>query len=97
MLTPDQHLTIAHLPIAALSITEVQPRNPERVLHYYHLLLAHPTYHPGLVSVAPVGDGRYTILDGHHRMLACIMAGRSHVLALVVADAATGQRVPIAC
>lgn len=88
MIKPGTYVKIALVPIERIVVTEHQKRYPERVIHYLKLLLD-PRYadeHPGYVHLAPYGDpalGMYTLLDGHHRYVASIIAGRAHVLAMI--------------
>jgi ParB-like chromosome segregation protein Spo0J len=86
MIRPDARLALRWLPLAALRVTEYQPRYPDRVLHYARLLSApeNAGQAAGVLSVAPCADGAYMLLDGHHRYCAYIIAGRSEALCLVI-------------
>lgn len=91
MIQPGTQLTIVRVPLAQILLTECQPRYPERVLHYFRLLTdpTHADAYAGLVSLAPYGsnakDGTplYTLLDGHHRYAAHVLAGRTHLLGVL--------------
>jgi hypothetical protein len=71
-----------------------------RLLHYIDLMSRpeNAGAAPGLVSVKPLGDGTFEILDGHHRVLAHVMTGRGEVLCLVIEKSKTrenpGTEVP---
>lgn len=94
MIIPNTRFTLALVPIERIIVTEHQPRYAEQVLHYYRLLSdpAHRDAHAGLVHLAPYGvnsaTGKqlFTLLDGHHRYLASILAGRAQVLALILVE-----------
>jgi hypothetical protein len=85
MITPGTQIRLALVPIERIVVTEHQPRFRERVLHYYRLLQdpAHAHEYPGFVTLRRTVRGQLTILDGHHRYLAHVMAGRTHILALI--------------
>lgn len=90
MIVPGTQIRLALVPIERIVVSEHQPRFRERVLHYYRLLIdpAHAHEYPGFVTLRALrrtedADILYTVLDGHHRYLAHIMAGRTHVLALI--------------
>jgi hypothetical protein len=84
-------LQIACVPLARMLVTEVQPRYPARVQSYVRLLSdpENADSYPGVISLAPHPDARlaalgyFELLDGHHRYCAAIIAGRSHLLALI--------------
>jgi|GEM_PF-4728371 len=82
---------MALISVQQIVITEHQPRYPERVQHYVRLLSdpAHANSYPGFIHLMPYGEadsGLFTILDGHHRYLASVICGRSHVLALILVE-----------
>jgi hypothetical protein len=91
MIGPQTRLRLARVPLARIVVTECQPRYPERALHYVALLRdeSHVAAYAGVVSLAfqdvTFQDGLplYTLLDGHHRFVAAILAGRSELLALI--------------
>lgn len=88
MIAADAVLTAAWLPLDRLVVRQVEPRNPDRVAFYHDLLARHPGAHCGPpITVAPLGDGYYEILDGHHRFLAHIIAGRDRAPAVVIGPA----------
>lgn len=86
MITRDSSLALARIPLARITVTEHQPRFPDRVLHYVALMRAHPEDDAGVVSLKPRGDGSgyYELLDGHHRYCAAILCGRVDLLALII-------------
>lgn len=74
------------VPLSRIVVTEYQPRYIRRVIHYWRLLVnpRHLGHDAGIVMLTPCGDaGLLTLLDGHHRYLAAIIAGRSDVLAII--------------
>ena len=94
MIVPGTRVRLAHVPLERILVTECQRRYPERVLHYVRLLSdpAHADHAAGFVHLAPYGtrepDGTplYTVLDGHHRYVAHLLAGRTRVLALILVE-----------
>lgn len=90
MIVPGTRVRMARVPIEQIVVSEHQARYVERVLHYVRLLAdpQHAASHPGFIHLAPYGPeaGRYTILDGHHRFLAHVIAGRAEVLALILIE-----------
>jgi hypothetical protein len=96
MIAPDTRFRIARVPLARIVVTEHQPRYPDRALHYHQLLSdpqysnASERYATGIVHLAPYGhvapphdSDIYTLLDGHHRYVGHILAGRADILALI--------------
>lgn len=77
---------VRRIPLSEITICESQERYPERVMHYVRLLREHPDCDTGFISVHPTPDGRYALDDGHHRLCAHIMAGRSEILAVIVTE-----------
>lgn len=84
MIPPHATFEVRRIPLSDIVLYEHQSRYPERLLHYISLMHAHPDQSPGFVSVHPTGDGRYALDDGHHRLCAHIMTGRSEILAVIV-------------
>ena len=91
MISPDAKLHIQRIPLACLQVKGHydEPLSPERVLFYYQKFLDHPGLYAGLFYTVPsdVHQGIYTILDGRHKYLASIMAGRDDALCVVEEDA----------
>jgi ParB-like chromosome segregation protein Spo0J len=87
MIAKGVRLRVARIPLARIVITEHQPRYPARVTHYVALLSdpANAEADPGVVAVEPLAEapGFYGLLDGHHRVLAAHIVGRSDLLALI--------------
>lgn len=94
MIVPGTKFQLARVPIQNIVVTEHQIRYPEKVTHYFHRLLDNPGQDLDMIRLAPynpVNDskeptGMYQILDGHHRYVAHILAGRTHVLALILVE-----------
>lgn len=88
MITRNSSLALARIPLARITVTEAQPRYPDRVLHYVALMRAQPTADAGVVSLKPRcdGSGYYELLDGHHRYCAAILTGRADLLALIITE-----------
>jgi ParB-like chromosome segregation protein Spo0J len=78
---------IARIPLAQIVITEVEPRYAARMQHYAQLLRDTPDKDVMLaLSIqAQTSDGTvyYNVLDGHHRFLGSLLAGRKEVLGLI--------------
>ncbi|MBF6588945.1 MAG: hypothetical protein IVW57_00255 [Ktedonobacterales bacterium] len=90
MIIPETRYVVARVPLSHIVLTEHQVRYPARVLHYLRLLTApgNERKDTGPVTLAPHHRGKrgeqyFTPLDGHHRYLAHVLAGRSAVLALI--------------
>lgn len=94
MIVPGTRIYLAEVPVERIVISECQPRYPDRVNHYFNLLSdpRHADSFAGLVHLAPygvntlTGKQQYTLLDGHHRYLASVIAGRRTVLALIFVE-----------
>lgn len=91
MIEPETRLRLARVSLARILITEHQPRYPERVQHYVALLSdpANAASDPGVIALKPHRDERLAalgyceLLDGHHRFCACLIVGRTDLLALI--------------
>lgn len=91
MIAPGTQLSILVVRLSQIVVSETQARYPERVLHYVKLLSdpAHKDHYAGVVHLAPYGvntlthEPLYTLLDGHHRLCASILAGRENILAVL--------------
>lgn len=83
MIRSDATLTIAHVPLEQLSIGEHLPRRGDDVLLYAGHLTAHPDadLEPMIVERT---TGGHRIINGHHRYVAHIIAGRSTALCVVI-------------
>lgn len=88
MITRDSRLAVQRIPLERITVTEHQPRYPDRVLHYVALMRAAPTADAGIVHLKARADGSgyYELLDGHHRYCAAILCGRCDVLALIITE-----------
>ena len=86
MIRRDARLALVWLPLSRLVVTEYQPRDPQRVLHYVERMKRpeNEGKAPHVLSVRALGDGYYGLLDGHHRHCAHIILGRSEALCLVI-------------
>lgn len=84
MIRDGAALSIVRVDLSLISVTEAQRRFPERAIHYANLMADHPLADAGVVHLKPLADGRYELLDGHHRFVAAILVGRRDLLALVV-------------
>jgi hypothetical protein len=86
MIKSDAKLTITCLLLEQIQIREYQQRYPNRLLHYVQKLLDHPGEYAGFLSVVPsdTHEGMYALLDGHHRFVASIIAGRKDALCVVI-------------
>lgn len=85
MIKPDAKLSIAVVPLDCIQVREFQLRDIEVVVKYYHMLLRYPAQFLGLLYLVPseTHQGMYTLLDGHRRYCAYILAGRSEVLSVI--------------
>lgn len=94
MIMAGTRFAVVRVPMERIVVSEHQARYPERVLHYVRLLSdpCHATSDTGPIALAAVGRGLYRILDGHHRYVAHIIAGRTDILALLEIE--PGQVVP---
>lgn len=86
MIRPDATFVVTRIPLSQITVWECQERYPERALHYVRLMREHPAMDCGFISVEPSADGRYLLLDGHHRFVAAILTGRRDLLAVVIRE-----------
>jgi hypothetical protein len=91
MIKPNAKLTIMRITLENLIVKEYQERFPDRLMHYIKLLKEHPDEYPGLISVTPsdTHPGLYVVLDGHHRLWAALMCGRTDMLCVVIEEPAS--------
>jgi hypothetical protein len=94
MIRPDAKLSIQRVPLERLQVKEYQARFPARLLHYIGLLTDNPGMYAGLLYAVPsdTHPGMLTILDGHHKFAAAIIAGRPDVLCVVEEPAETAPQ-----
>lgn len=73
-----------YVPLGNILIGEDLPRDPDKVRAYAQLLTEHPDedMEPVILQAAP--NGLFRIINGHHRFVAGIIAGRTRLLAVVV-------------
>jgi hypothetical protein len=87
MIAPDATLTIQRIPIASLQVKGEYVEEPslERVAFYLQKMLDNPGMYAGLLYVVPSDThaNSYCILDGRHKYLASILAGRQDALCVV--------------
>src|SRR4051794_28757984 len=88
MIPASATLSIQRLLLSSLRFFQHEKRYPNRLLHYIEVMSRpeNTDSFPGVVSVKPLGDGTYQVLDGHHRVLAHVMVGRGEVLCLVIEE-----------
>jgi hypothetical protein len=85
MISGDAALTARWVDLSRITFHQHELRNPDRLLFFYHLLLAHPDKFCGPPLVLePTGDGYYRLLDGHHKFLAACLAGRTNAPSVVI-------------
>ena len=85
MIIPGTRFRVERVPLSRIVFRMTERRYPERVMEYYRRLVERPE-HDVIVHLEPLPDGYYAPLDGHHRTLASVLAGRSDVLALVIIE-----------
>lgn len=76
----------ANADLAKVRITEFQKRYPEQLNRYLGILEEFPEDHLGLLLLKPTTDGYFELLDGHHRFLSYVMAGRRNVLTVIIEE-----------
>lgn len=88
MIPPDARVTVQRIGLHRILLCEFQVRYPERLGHYIDLLRAHPGQYAGCLSVAPSDayPGLFLLRDGHHRMCAYILMGRTDALCIVIEE-----------
>ncbi len=88
MISANAKLTIRTLGLDELQVKEYQERYPQKLTLYMNLLKAHPGEYAGLLCVQPsrTHKGMFELLDGHNRLCAYIMMGRSDALCVVVEE-----------
>lgn len=77
MIPPDASLAAAWLPLSRLVLEECQERDIERVRFYLDKMQATGWHAGPPLSVKSLGNGYYAILDGHHKFMAHICAGKA--------------------
>lgn len=98
MIPANARLRLERIPVASLQIKGEyeEPLSPDRMLFYYHKLMGNPGQYAGLCHVVPSNThhNSFCILDGRHKFMASLLAGRSDVLAIVhEAGAGKGEYV----
>jgi len=73
--------------LGPIEITRLRPtqaglRNPSRVRGLADVLRGNPAYRigPNPVQISDFGDGQLYVHNGHHRVSACVLAGRTALL-----------------
>jgi hypothetical protein len=80
-------LSAAWLRLDRIVVGQYEERNIDQVAFYTDLMHALPGEHAGPpITVAPLGDGRYAILDGHHRFMAHIITGKECAPCVIVGE-----------
>lgn len=90
MIAPGAHISVQRLPLSRIVVTMCERRSMPRLESYRDRLVRQP-HHDVLIHVQPLGHGYYGILDGHHRYLASVAAGRLDVLAVIVDETAASE------
>lgn len=88
MIVQGTQFRVERVPLSRIVVTMQERRYPARVQEYYERL-TDPQHAQDdvLLHLSPLPDaGYYTPLDGHHRLLALLMAGRRDTLALIIIE-----------
>lgn len=87
MIAANARVSIQRIPLASLQIKGeyAEPLSPERVQHYYSLLMSNPEMYAGLLYVVPsdTHSNSFCVLDGRHKFIASLMACRADALCVV--------------
>jgi hypothetical protein len=86
MIRPDAQLSAAWLPMNCLVLEEFQERDIERVRFYLEKMQVSGLHAGPPLSVKPLDNGYFAILDGHHRFVAHILAGRAAIPCVIVRE-----------
>ena len=65
--------------IAKVDIENLLPHKQDMETAVHSLYNGRPSTDRSPIEVEPVGDGRYIVLNGHHRLLQAIMRGEAQV------------------
>ncbi len=84
MIAPDAALTAAWLPLNCIVVEQHEPRDLARVAFYLDLMQTSTAHAGPPIAVRPLDSARYAVLDGHHRYVAHILAGRERVPCVIV-------------
>lgn len=86
MILPGSGLTFILVELDCVDPLDDPPAPDEsRTRHYVRLLAERPTAHLGLLLLEPSDrEGRWKLLDGHHRREAYRVAGRTHAAAVAI-------------
>jgi hypothetical protein len=85
MIPATAHTTVRHVPVGSILIGEDLHRDVNKVITYAALLEDNPDQDMEPVILHTTVSGMYRIVNGHHRFVAAIIAGRPELLAVIVA------------
>lgn len=83
MIRSDAVSCVLRLPLSSLSVGETRSLDMRRVQEYAELLTDNPDHDMEPVIVESEGN-KFKILNGHHRFVGYIVAGRPNIFAVVV-------------
>lgn len=86
MISRDVAMQFVWLPVDRITERPCMHHSNAWVAHYRELLELHPDRHTGPIEVAPLPDGTYLLLNGHHRLAANRETGRTEIAAWIVED-----------
>lgn len=94
MLSRDAQITVQHIPISRLHAHEVKQRYASMVMTYVDMLLKFPHDDAGYIRVRPCKEhpGMMDVEDGHHRLCASIIAGRSDMRCIIIEEPDTPEK-----
>lgn len=87
MIAPDAKLSIRRIPLECIQVKMRERRYVERIQSYVAAMSKHPESDV-LLNVTPsdTHPGMYCVLDGHHRLLASLVMGRTDALCVVIEE-----------
>jgi hypothetical protein len=87
MISKNAKLSIRTIPLERIQVNQYEERDTETMLFYLDLLKRFPKMYAGIVHVEPSKiKGMYSLLEGHRRFCASIMAGRPDALCVVIEE-----------
>jgi hypothetical protein len=83
MIGKHRNIAVQRVKLSELTIGESLGRDLDKIAMYTKLLREHPDADMDPILVHPQPGG-YVIENGHHRFIAYLIEGRTHILALVI-------------
>jgi hypothetical protein len=86
LIHPDARLSAAWLPLNRLVVGETEEKDIERVRFYLNLMDASGLHAEPPLTVRPIEYGYFMILNGHHKFMAHILAGKAVAPCVIIEE-----------